>query len=272
MTSLIDSLALFLFVPADRPESFAKAMAAGADAVIIDLEDAVAPLAKVAARQGLAGSFTAGGLCPIFIRVNAIGTDWCQGDLGAVSQLNVAGILLPKAESAEDVNAVRRALGDKSVIAIVETAAGLAAVDEIAAASDRLVFGSIDFAADLGCAHSRDALLLARSRIVLAARLADRPAPVDGVTQAIHDEAGIEGDARYGVSLGFGGKLLIHPAQITPARRGLAPSEQDVAWALRVVAASPDGAAAAVDGGMVDAPVLARARQIIAAHDKSANG
>jgi citrate lyase subunit beta/citryl-CoA lyase len=272
MISRIDSQSLFLFVPADRPERFAKAMAAGADAVIIDLEDAVAPSDKAAARQGLVSAFTGGGTCPVFIRINAIGTDWHQSDLDAVAELDVCGVLLPKADTADTVNAVRGALGGKSVIAIVETAAGLAAVNDIAAASDRLAFGSIDFAADLGCAHSRDALLLARSRIVLAARLAGQFAPIDGVTQAIRDEKEIEDDARYGVSLGFGGKLLIHPAQIAPARRGMAPSEQDLAWAMKVVAASPDGAAAVVDGGMVDAPVLARARQIIAAHDKYANG
>jgi citrate lyase subunit beta/citryl-CoA lyase len=272
MTSAIDSLSLFLFVPADRPERFEKAIAAGADAVIIDLEDAVAPSAKASARQALVGSFAGGGPCPVFIRINAIGTEWHESDLDAVSELDLDGVLLPKAETANGVRDVRRLLGGKSVIAIVETAAGLAAVDEIAAASNRLVFGSIDFAADLRCAHSRDALLLARSRIVLAARLAGKPTPIDGVTQAIRDEAEIEDDARYGVSLGFSGKLLIHPAQIAPARRGMAPSEQDLAWAMRVVAASPDGAAAAVDGGMVDAPVLARARQIIAAHDRYANG
>jgi citrate lyase subunit beta/citryl-CoA lyase len=272
MTSPIDGLSLFLFVPADRPERFEKAMAAGADAVIIDLEDAVAPTAKVAARQMLVASLKGASPCPVFIRVNAIGTEWHDGDLAAVASLDATGVLLPKAESANGIEVVRRTLDGKAVVAIIESAAGLAIVEDISTAADRLAFGSIDFAADLGCAHSRDALLLARSRIVLAARLASKPAPIDGVTQAIRDEAEIEGDARYGVSLGFGGKLLIHPAQIVPARRGMAPTERDVEWAMKVVDISPDGAAVAVDGGMVDAPVLARARQIIAAHHRYANG
>jgi citrate lyase subunit beta/citryl-CoA lyase len=268
MTSSPDAASLFLFVPADRPERLDKAIAAGADAVIVDLEDAVAPAAKPEARKQLAASLVHHRDCPVFVRINGIDTAWHDEDLTIAAGLNITGVLLPKAQSADGVAAVRPRLGGKQLIAIVETAMGLAAVEAIATAADRLAFGSIDYCADLGCAHERDALLMARARIVLAARLAEKPAPIDGVTQSIHDAALIEGDARYGVSLGFGGKLLIHPAQIGPARLGMAPSAHDVEWATRVVASSPNGAAVAVDGGMVDAPVLARARQIIAARDK----
>jgi citrate lyase subunit beta/citryl-CoA lyase len=274
MNVSIDSLSLLLFVPADRPERFAKAASAGADAIIIDLEDAVAPAQKVAARNGLAAALggLSSGPVPIFVRINAIGTEWHADDLEALDGLTIAGIVLPKAESAAGVDMVRRRIGIGKLIAIIESARGLAMAEDIATAADRLAFGSIDFAADLGCAHNREALLLARSRIVLAARLAGKPAPIDGVTQVIRDEEEIEADARYGVSLGFSGKLLIHPAQIAPARKGMAPTEQDIEWAMKVMAGTQDGAAVAVDGAMVDAPVLARARQIIGARNKFLNG
>lgn len=266
--------ALYLFVPADRPERFAKAAGAGADAIIIDLEDAIAPPAKDAARAVLsAPAIDAAALCPIFIRLNGIGTAWHGDDVAAVAGMAVDGVILPKTESGGDVESVRARLPQGVfVLAIVETAKALAAVDDIAASADRIIFGSIDFAADLGCAHQRDALLLARSRIVLAARLAGKPAPVDGVTLSIRDEAAIEDDARYGASLGFGGKLLIHPAQVGPARRGMAPTARDFEWASNVVAQAADGAARAVDGTMVDAPVLLRARQIVRAHQRFSNG
>ncbi|WP_438751035.1 HpcH/HpaI aldolase/citrate lyase family protein [Pararhizobium sp. O133] len=266
--------ALFLFVPADRPDRVAKASASGADAIIIDLEDAIAPAAKPMARKSL-GDGLAGGLpaLPVFVRINGVGTPWHVEDLVAASALDIDGVLLPKAETAADLEAVRANLpSGMAVLAIVESAKGLSNCDAIAEASDRIIFGSLDFAVDIGAKHDREALLMARSRIVLSARLANKPPPIDGVTMAIKDEAIVEDDARYGASLGFAGKLLIHPAQVSPARRGLAPSDDEVAWALRITATAGDGAARAVDGLMIDAPVLARARQIVRAHQRFANG
>lgn len=264
---------LFLFVPADRPERFAKAAAAGADAIIVDLEDAVAPTAKDGARAGLATALAAlEQTVPVFIRINATGTPWHAADLALASTLPVAGIVLPKAENAAALLAIRSGLSKKALVALVETAKGLSGAEEIAAASDRIAFGSVDFAADLGCAHVREALLFARSRLVIAARLAGAPQPIDGVTLSIKDEGAVEDDARYAASLGFSGKLLIHPAQIAPARGGFSPSPDDIAWAERIVAGSADGAARAVDGIMVDAPVLARAHHILQRRDRRTNG
>ena len=265
MTTTIDGLALPLFVPADRPERFAKAMATGADAVILDLEDAVAIEAKESARNGLAAAMA--GLAtpekPFLLRINAAGTPWHESDVAAARHLPLAAIMLAKAESGDIVRQVAKASG-LPVVALIETAAGLARAEEIAEASARLAFGSIDFAADIGCAHDRDALLLARARLVLAARLAGNAPPIDGVTTAIKDEAIIEDDARHALALGFGGKLLIHPAQVVPARRGFAPAEADVVWARKILeAARIGGAAVAVDGAMVDAPVVARATRIL---------
>lgn len=260
-----ENLVTFLFVPANRPERISKAAGAGAGAIIVDLEDAVAEQEKAAARSGLAEPIAAlGANIAAFVRINSVGTSWHGEDLAAVATLPVAGILLPKAESAYQVEAVRRQLpAAMNVIAIIESARGLASVDEIAAAADRIAFGSVDLALDLGCAHERDSLLFARSRVVLASRLANGLAPLDGVSLSIKDEAAIEDDARYGVRLGFGGKLLIHPAQIGPTLRGLAPSDEEFHWAERVVSSVADGAARAIDGMMVDAPVLARAQRIV---------
>lgn len=262
----IGRITLPLFVPGDRPERFAKAVAAGADAVIIDLEDAVAPAAKEAARAGLAEAL-APLLRPasILVRVNAGGTPWHTADLAACAGIaGLAGIVLPKAETAGDCARVADATG-LPVIALIESARGLANAGEVAGASTRLAFGSIDFAADLGMAHEREVLRPARFALAMAARLAGQAGPIDGVTTALKDEEAIIGDCRHAVDMGFAGKLIIHPAQIAPARRGFAPSEAECAWAQRVLAAVEGGAAAvAVDGAMVDAPVIARARQILA--------
>lgn len=247
-----------LFVPADRPERFAKAAASGADAVILDLEDGVAGDAKEAARAALRTDFT--GL-PVLVRINGADTPWFADDLAAVADLNAAGIILPKAETGRELDAVC-AVG-LPVLALIETARGLAEARSIATLDRvvRLVFGSLDFCADLGCAPVREALLAARSELVLASRLGGLDAPVDGVTTSIDDAALIADDARHAMTLGFGGKLAIHPRQIAPIREGFRPDAAEIAWARRVLA-SGDGAVA-VDGGMVDEPVRLRARAIL---------
>ncbi|WP_043836453.1 HpcH/HpaI aldolase/citrate lyase family protein [Muricoccus aerilatus] len=250
-----------LFVPGDRPERFEKAASSGADAVIIDLEDAVAPERKEAARRAAA---TASLALPVFVRVNAAGTPWHAEDLAALSGAALAGVILPKAEDPAALATLRALLPDEGVVvALVESARGLAGTRELARAAGRLAFGSMDYAADLGCAHTREALLTARSELVLASRLAGLPAPLDGVTAAIGDEALTEADARHAAELGFGGKLLIHPRQVAPALRGFAPGEEEVAWARRVLASEGDGAVK-VDGAMIDAPVRMRAERILA--------
>ena len=263
MTPLVASITLPLFVPADRPDRFDKALAAGADAVILDLEDAVAPGAKEAARSALAGAYAslAAAACPAIVRVNAEDTPFHAADLAACTALPLRAVMVPKVEDADTVARVAGATG-LPVLALIESARGLAAARAVAASGARLVFGSIDFAADLGCAHTREALLLARLELVLASRLAGGPAPLDGVTAGIRDTELVRDDAAYGISLGFAGKLLIHPAQIAPAAAGLQPDPDQLAWARRVLAAGRDGGAATVDGAMVDAPVRLRAEQI----------
>ncbi|WP_108610429.1 CoA ester lyase [Aminobacter sp. MSH1] len=251
-----------LFVPGNRPERFEKAAASGADAIIIDLEDAVPAEAKEAARAALRAGFTD---LPVLVRINAAGTKWHLDDLNAVSQMPFAGVILPKAElSAELISLVeaRRAVFPH-VVALVETGRGLADAREIAKLDGirRLAFGSIDFCADMGCAHTREVLLSARSELVLASRLAGKIAPIDGVTTAIDDATAVTEDARHASEFGFGGKLCIHPRQVPHVLAGFRPETHEIAWAERVLS-SGDGAAA-VDGQMVDEPVRVRARSIL---------
>ena len=215
----IANMTLPLFVPADRADRFAKAASAGPDAVIIDLEDAVAPQVRERAREQLPEglSFVPPDM-PVLLRINAAGTEWHEADIATAAHLRLTAVLLPKAESADELRRVEDHCGCP-VIALVETAIGLHRAVEIAEASVRIAFGSIDFAADLAMAHTRQSLLAARSALVIAARLAGQPAPIDGVTTAIHDADLIADDCAHAVELGFSGKLLIHPAQIIPARR-----------------------------------------------------
>ena len=257
-------LALFLFVPADRPDRWAKAFVSGADAVILDLEDGVAAPSKPGARRALREGRDAidAAQCPILVRLNARSSNDYSLDLAAVGDLGLAGVMLAKAETAADVEGASAATG-APVVALIETARGLAAARLIAAACARIAFGSIDFAADLGTAHTPAALASARSELVLASRLADRPAPIDGVTTSIKDPDLIRADAARACELGFSGKLLIHPAQIAPAMDGFRPSGDDVAWAERILSARGVLGAAAIDGAMVDAPVFLRAEQIL---------
>lgn len=249
-----------LFVPANRPERFAKAAASGCDAVILDLEDAVAVDAKGAARAALATDFTD---LLVVVRINAYGSPWHDADVAAVAALKPAAVILPKAEDAGVTAAVAAALG-LPVIALIESALGLAQARAIAAAPGvvRLAFGSVDFCADLGCAHLRDVLLPARSELVLASRLAGIAAPIDGVTVQLDDLSVSHDDAAHARALGMTGKLCIHPKQIAEVRRAFAPTPAELDWARRVVA-SGDGAVS-VDGAMVDEPVRIRARAILA--------
>ena len=260
--SAIDFLAP-LFVPGNRPDRFAKAAASGADGVILDLEDAVAPNDKDGARTTVATSTLPANAV---VRINAHGTRWHDDDVRAVKNLGIGSVMLPKAESPEQVKKLRGTLGALPVIALIESAEGLAHVRDIARLVDRLAFGYIDFSADLGCSMERHALLQARAEIVLASRLANIAMPLEGVTPSFDDTKLVEDDARYAASFGFGGKLCIHPKQIAPVLSGFRPPQSEIDWA-KTIANSGDGAAS-VNGMMVDAPVRLRASRILAAAQK----
>ena len=267
----------FLFVPATRPERIAKALASGAGAVIVDLEDAVAPDDKAAARAALLAAMQA--LAPeqrgrLLVRTNAAGTPWHTDDVAAVAACvaqGLAGAMLAKAESAAVLQTVARALGPQGLLVpLVESNAGLDALDALAQAPQvvRLAFGHLDFQVDLGmeCGADEAELLPVRLALVRASRRAGLAAPVDGVTTATDDLPRLQQDTARSRRMGFGAKLCIHPAQVAPVQAAFAPSPDELAWAQRVLEAAPahGGAVFRLDGRMVDAPVLALAARLVA--------
>ncbi|MEP6722009.1 MAG: CoA ester lyase [Variovorax sp.] len=266
----------FLFVPADRPERFARALGTGAGAVIIDLEDAVAPDKKASARALLEEGLLAlpeADRARVLVRVNAAGTPWHGEDIALAARLAVAGLaglVAPKAEDPRDLAALAEAMGSAGVLMpLIESAAGWAALDAIAAAPQvlRLAFGHLDFQADLGLACDADEaeLVSVRLAIVLASRRAGLAAPVDGVTPDWRDVARLESDVRRARRGGFGGKLCIHPEQVAPAHRALGPSVDELAWAHRVIGAAQvaRGGVISLDGRMVDLPVVKLAERLL---------
>ena len=258
----------YLFVPADRPERFAKARASGADAVIVDLEDAVAPEAKASARDALATALDAS--APLVVRINAAGTPWFEDDLELCRHPGVAAVMLPKAEGIDAVCTVVE-ITYKDVLPIIESARGLREIHSIASVPGviRLAFGSVDLALDLGidCAPdgAESELLAFRSQVVLASRLAGLAAPVDGVSTAIEDLQRLQADTERSRRLGFGAKLCIHPKQLATVQAVFTPSPERLDWARRVCKAfeTAGGSAVAVDSQMVDLPVYQRAQAVL---------
>jgi citrate lyase subunit beta/citryl-CoA lyase len=268
----------FLFVPADRPERHARALASGAGGVIVDLEDAVAPDRKAAARAQLKASFSALSAAQrqrLLVRINACGTPWHDGDLAEVGELAaqglIAGVMLPKAERVADLQLLGAAVGPKGLIVpLIESAAGLEATRELAAAPQvlRLAFGNLDFQADLGLACDADEaeLVPVRLALVLASRRAGLAAPIDGVTPDWRDTARLANDAARARRGGFGAKLCIHPDQVAPVHAALGPNPDELAWARRVMDATEaaGGGVVSLGGRMVDAPVVRLAERLLA--------
>lgn len=257
-----------LFVPGNRPDRYAKACATSAGAVIVDLEDAVAPGDKANARQSLVAALQRG--MRLMVRVNAPGSEWFEDDLRACAHESVLAIVLPKAERADEIADIAAVCGERTVLPLVETARGLWNSLDVARAQNvkTLLFGALDFQADLGA--SDDDLLYARSQLVLVSRVAGIAAPIDGITQAVHDSGLLRRDCLRARQLGFGGKLCIHPNQVDIVNASFSPSPDEVAWARRVVEAfeRSGGNAALLDDRMIDRPVLTRAQAILAQSDE----
>ena len=259
----------YLFVPGHRADRFDKALDSAADAVVLDLEDAVAPEDKPAARALVAQRLAPAGALErdrLIVRINDVSTPWFAADVEMLSRAGVVTVMLPKAEHPEAVSQVRGACPGVSVLALIETARGVLKAEAIAEAEgvSRLIFGTIDFALDLGLSDDPAGLDHAASRIALASRAAGLPAPVAGVTAAIDDEPRLLADLARARVHGFDAKLCIHPRQVEPIHRALRPGATELAWAHRVVAAAGHGGAAQVDGRMVDKPVLLRAQALLA--------
>jgi citrate lyase subunit beta/citryl-CoA lyase len=261
----------YLFVPGNRPERFARALASGADAVVLDLEDAVAPASKNEARDAIAQwsrQANDADRTRVVVRVNDAPSNAFADDLRLLRDARIAGVMLPKAESAAQVQAVRAAVPGAHVLALIESAVGIAKTHEVAAADGvvRLVFGTLDYALDLDLdiAESPEGLSYAAGVLAIASRVAGLPAPVAGVTSQIDDEQRLLADLAWSRRHGFGAKLCIHPRQVAPIHAALAPSAQAIDWARRVLAAeAASPGAAQLDGRMIDRPVVLQAQRTL---------
>jgi citrate lyase subunit beta/citryl-CoA lyase len=261
--------------------------ASGADGGVLDLEDAVAASEKAAARGMVRDALASLGGLIRCVRVNALDTGMTADDVAASVCAELDALVLPKAESADDIARLEEmiasaeaasgvAAGRVKVIATIESAAGIVAAAGICAHRGRLAriaLGSVDLGADLGLPTIRGdlspALAYGRAKIVYDARAAGLPAPLDGPFLRIRDAEGMAADCAASRALGFGGRICIHPDQVAPANRAYAPEADEVAFAARVVAAFAEAersgtAAIAVDGVFVDYPVLRKAERIVA--------
>ena len=270
----------YLFVPGNRPARFAKALASGADAVVLDLEDAVADDSKGAARDAIAdwaAPAAAADRHRVVVRINHAASNHFADDLRLLRALGLPNVMLAKAEHPEQLRALCAGLPGAQVLALVESARGVALADAVAQAQGvtRLVFGTLDLALDLDLdiAEHSDGLSYAASRLAIASRLAGLAAPVAGVTPQLVDEARLLADLAWSRRHGCGAKLCIHPSQVAPVHRALAPSPQALDWARRVLAAdAASPGAARLDGRMIDRPVVLQAQRTLQRSDTETPG
>lgn len=262
------TLITYLFVPGDRPERFAKAITSGTDITVFDLEDAVAPDAKNEARQSVAAAVSDGRRANVCVRINAAGTPWFHDDLNCIKEMHVQSVMVPKAEDPDELARIGRALAGVPLIPLIETAIGLDRARDLARMPgvQRLAFGTVDFQVDLGVEGDGDELLLARSQLVLASRLAGLAPPVDGVTLDAKDPEKAKADAVRSRRLGFGGKLCIHPLQIDPVHAAFLPTMRELerARALLRAAEAQQRGVFTFEGRLVDKPVIDQARKLVA--------
>ena len=263
----------FLFVPGTRPERFIKALDSGASGVVLDLEDAVPEEDKVSARDAIRTawpSFSPEQKKRLVIRTNSPGTKFYSADLILAQELQVACLLIPKSESRDQINGAALILPNTAIIPMIETAIGLDQLKEIANSNQviRLALGNLDLQVDLGmiCDRQETELQTARYEIVLASRLAQIAPPVDGVTPSTDDIERITDDAERAKRIGFGGKLCIHPKQVSIVKQAFTPTEEEISWAKRVIDAdlASKGGAIKLDGRMIDRPVVLLAQRTMA--------
>jgi citrate lyase subunit beta/citryl-CoA lyase len=270
----------YLYVPGDAPRRIEKALATGADAVVIDLEDAVAPNRKEQARKNAAEVLESEPAKPIFARVNALGSELAAQDIDAVAGSHIAGLRLPKVESLEGVWLVAETLEERrseaGIQCLIESALGLELAFEIARSHERVFgisLGEADLAADLGV-RDEAGLLYARSRIVSASRAAGLPGPVQSVYTNVRDLDGLRRTTEEGKNMGFVGRSAIHPDQIPIINEVFTPTEEEVAEAQELLdrldseAESGAGAFVLEDGRFVDRAVVESARRTLARRDR----
>ena len=268
-----------LFSPGDKPELMRKAAMGDADVVVFDLEDAVAPADKPQAREAVREVLAdLDADCEVAVRINPIG-------LGAMTDLEAIlegprpdSVMVPKTAGETDVQRVQARLEDAGaacpVLALIESAAGVLRADEIAAvdATDALLFGAEDLAADIGATRTSDGIevLYARERTVIAASAAGVDA-IDIVYTDYEDTDGLREETAFARQLGYDGKMAIHPDQVPVINDAFTPSDDDIEWAKRVLAARDraDTGVFEVDGEMIDAPLVAQAERILERADES---
>jgi citrate lyase subunit beta/citryl-CoA lyase len=266
----------YLYVPGSDPRRIEKALASDADAVILDLEDSVAPSRKEEARETVASSLRSKHEKPVFVRINAPGSALAEEDIEAVAGSNLAGLRLPKTESAEAVRRVAEQIEvlrcEAGIQCLIESALGLELVFEIACAHEKVVgmsLGEADLATDLGV-RNEAGLLYARSRLVVATKAAGLPGPVQSVYTNVRDEEGLRRSTEEGKNLGFVGRSAIHPDQVSTINEVFTPTKEEVTEAedllsrLEESAGAGTGAFALEDGRFVDEAVVGSARLTLA--------
>jgi citrate lyase subunit beta/citryl-CoA lyase len=281
----------FLFTPANHPRRVEKVFQVGADAVILDLEDAVAIAEKPAARQCVVDAFSArpDRATRHYVRVNSVDTPYCEEDIKATVGPWLDGVVLPKVESRSCINQLESLLasaeagqglpvGSLDLMPIIETAAGVESAKKIATADSRvrrMAFGGGDYTLDLNYEWGADETVLAYARAKLshAARLGDLEPPIDTVVLQIKDNDRFLQSARHGKQFGFGGKLCIHPDQIPLTHQIFTPSEEEIAHARAVVAAfeaaeAEGSASIQLDGYFIDYPIVYKSQRILALADQ----
>lgn len=274
----------FLFAPGNHARKVAKVFGCGADNAILDLEDAVARAEKVATRALVVEALSRPRRGGAYVRVNAFDTEFCYGDAVAVVGPGLDGIILPMVESREQIVAFdwlvgslerERGLppGGIDIIPIIETAKGIANVRSIAAAGTRvrrMAFGAGDYTLDVNMEWSlgESELEHARAEMVVASRAAGLEGPIDTVWVHINDLDGLAGSAKRARQLGFQGKMCIYPPQVELVNRAFTPTEKEVAFARRVVAAFEEAERAGsssiqLDGFFIDYPIVYKARRTL---------
>ncbi len=251
-----------LFLPASNPRAIGHARESAADLVILDLEDAVKPEDKDEARRAAVDAVAADWPMPVAIRINAVGTQWHSLDIDSIAQSKASFAVLPRSSSGHLVHEAAEAAG-KPMLAMVETAAGVLAVADIAGASAGLIAGTNDLRADLRLPSGpdRSGLSTALQTIVLAARASGIPV-FDGVFNDLNDLGGFERQCGEGRAFGFDGKTLIHPAQVDPCNRAFSPSEEELDRARRLVEAY-GGGAERFEGEMIERMHVDAARRML---------
>ena len=258
----------FLFVPGDRPERFAKAASTGAHAVIIDLEDAVAPEDKLAARSNIVSYLDSVADENILVRINDAESDFYSEDLCVARHPRLSGVILPKANKKHTAKLIDKL--DRPIWPLIETVHGISDVGEIAQLPNvaRLLLGTIDLSLEMGLDMNhpvgRAMLDQARFALVIASCMADLAAPVDGVFPSLEDEARLQDTAEHARAAGMGGMMCVHPRQINVVNEAFATSETELEWASAVLAAAvTEKSSFRFRGQMVDKPVLERAHSFL---------